>query len=145
MAGVSFYSIREIKRSRALITENLPSLDDFVFEEDGQWVMDARLGKLIDAFGSRIAQSLKMSLLQGLGAQAKIDKGMKGAMAADIVENKMPILNLIGDFLGFNTKKYISKHPEALAQLMPLLQNMTSGKGRGVGQSNPGHDGVGYG
>lgn len=135
MAGVSFYSIREIRRSRALITESLPSLDDFVFEENGQWVMDARLGKLIDAFGSRIATSLKMSLLQGLGAQSKITKGVKGAMAADIIENKMPILNLVGDVLGFNTKQYISKHPEAIAQLMPYLQRFIPNQNP---QNNPG-------
>jgi len=136
MAGVSFYSLREIKRSRALITDSLPSLEDYVHRgEDGEINIREDLAMLIDAFGSRMAKSLKMSFLQGLGAQAKIDKGIKGAMAMDVVENKMPILNLIGDVLGFNTKKYISQHPEALAQLIPyvqgLMQNNSPGQTQG--------------
>lgn len=134
MGTVSLYSIREIRSSRALITESLPSLDDFVFEKDGQWVMDARLGKLIDAFGSRIATSLKRSFMQGLGAQSKIDKGIKGAMAQDVIENKMPLLNLVGNVLGINTKQYIGKHPEALVQLMPLIQKFLPGQ---ASQNNP--------
>ena len=59
----------------------------------------------------------------------------------------MPMVNLIGDFLGFNTKKYIGKHPEAMMQLgsmiAPMLGNIKLGAG-----SNPasrGNDGVGYG
>jgi len=145
MAGVSFYSLREIKRSRALITENIPSLSDYVQKrEDGEIIIREDLATLIDAFGSRMAKSLKMSFLQGLGANAKIEKGMKGAMAQDIIENKMPLLNLAGDILGFNTKQYISKHPEALGQLIqlagPLLQGGKLNLGGLMGQGQPSQD-----
>jgi len=121
----------------------------FRYEEDseGKPMIDARLGKIIGVFSSSLASSLKMSLLGSLSGPARLDKGLKGAMAQDIVEQKMPMVNLIGDFLGFNTKKYIGKHPEAMMQLggmlAPMLGNLKIG-----GASNPmsrGNDGVGYG
>jgi len=117
--------------------------------EDGEINMREDLALLIDAFGSRIAKSLKMSFLQGLGAQAKIEKGLKGAMAQDIIENKMPLLNLAGDILGFNTKQYIAKHPDALGQIIqlagPLLQGGGLGAlmGKGGIPSSQGNDGLG--
>lgn len=121
--GVSLYAIREMKQARA----SIPSLGDFIKEgEDGETIIRADVVSLIDAFGSRMAKSLKMSFLQGMGATAKIEKGLKGAIAQDIIEEKMPLLNLAGDILGFNTKQYIAKHPDALGQLIqlagPLLQ-----------------------
>lgn len=142
MAGVSFYSLREIKRSRALITESLPSLEDYVKRgEDGEINIREDLAMIIDAFGSRVAKSFKMSMLQGLGAQAKIEKGLKSAITQDIVDKKMPIVNLIGEFMGINTKQYISKHPEAIAQLgqiaAPYLKGMNFGE-----QNNPSQGGM---
>lgn len=146
MAGVSFYSIREIRRSRALITDSLPSLSDYVKKgEEDEIIIREDLAVLIDAFGSRIAKSLKMSFLQGLGANAKIEKGLKGAMASDIIDNKMPIINLIGEVMGFNTKQYISKHPEAIGQLMQMAGPLLPGFMKGQ-QNNPqDNGGTGYG
>ena len=104
-------------------------------------MMREDLAMVVDAFGSRMAKSIRMSFLQGLGANAKIEKGLKGALATDIVENKMPLLNLASDVLGFNTKQYISKHPEALGQLLhlaaPLLQGNGLGNLLGGGQPQP--------
>lgn len=109
---------RQFKQAQAMI----PSFDDLFEEgEDGQLLVDERLSKVIDAFGSRMAKSLKMSFLQGLGAEAKISKGLKGAVAQDIVDNKFPLFNLIGDAMGFNTKQYVAKHPEAIGQLLGLI------------------------
>jgi len=128
MGGVSIYSFREIRRSRALITDSIPSLSDYIQKgENDEIIMREDLAMVIDGFGSRIAKSLKMSFLQGLGANAKIEKGLKGAMAQDIVENKMPLLNLAGDILGFNTKQYIAKHPDALGQLIQLARPLLQG------------------
>lgn len=148
MTGVSFYSLREIRRTRSAI----PSLSDFIKKgEDGEIIMREDLAMVIDGFGSRIAKSLKMSFLQGLGAQSKIEKGLKGAMAQDIVENKLPLLNLAGDILGFNTKQYISKHPEALGQIIklaaPLLQggNLGAIMGQRPGAPSPNHNGDPFG
>jgi len=91
----------------------------FRYEEDenGNPMLDARLVKIIEALGSSVAKSLKFSLLGSISGQARLEKGLKGAIAQDIVEQNMPILNLIGDFLGINTRKYIAKHPEAAMQL----------------------------
>jgi len=57
----------------------------------------------------------------------------------------MPLLELAGDVLGFNTKAYISKHPEAIMQLAPLAQKFMGGKnplsflqGQGQSQGNNG-------
>jgi hypothetical protein len=145
--AATIYAIREMRRAQAAI----PSLSDFIKKgEDGETIIREDVASLIDAFGSRMAQGIKMSFLQGLGAQAKIEKGLKGAMAQDIVENKMPLLNLAGDILGFNTKQYIAKHPDALGQLLqlagPYLGNLGALKGSNpVMNPSHGNDGVGYG
>lgn len=116
--------------------------------EDGEPMIDARLGKMITFGAATMAKSLKMSLLGGLSGQARLEKGLKGAIAQDVVDNKMPIINLIGDFMGINTKQYIAKHPEALAQVMqmagPYMKNLNLGGNNGA-SSAPGTEGVGYG
>jgi len=100
-------------------------------------MLDARIVKGIEALGSTIAKSLKFSLLGSISGQARLEKGLKGALAQDIVEQNMPILNLVGDFLGINTKKYIAKHPEAFLQLMqqfaPMLMKFKLGQGNSGG------------
>ena len=142
MAGVSFYSIREIRRSRTLITESLPSFDDFVFQKDGEWVMDARLGKLIDALGSRIAQSGKMSILQGLGADAKNVKRLDKAAGTDLLDASG--FGGILDILGLsNVKRELIKNPKLIAvaaqRFGPMIQNMAF-RGPQTNKSNFGHD-----
>lgn len=143
MGGVSFYSIREIRRSRALITESLPSFDDFVFEKDGEWVMDARLGKLIDALGSRIAQSGKMSILQGLGADAKNVKAVDKAIGMDMMDASG--IGGILDILGLShVKQILIKNPRSMAivgqRIAPFLQNMNLGGAPQGQKANFGHD-----
>ena len=106
----------------------IPSPSDYVEKgEDGETIIREDAALFIDALGSRVSKSFRMNFLQGLGAQAKIEKGLKSAMTQDIIDQKMPIINLIGEFVGINTKQYISKHPEAIAQLgqiaAPYLQN----------------------
>lgn len=120
----SLYAIRQMKQARA----SIPSLDTFVKNEGGEIIIREDLAALIDAFGSRMAKSVQMSIFQGMGAQAKIDKGLKGAMSQDIIDEKMPLLNLAGEILGFNTKQYISKHPEAIMQLIPMAKGLMGGK-----------------
>ena len=121
----------------------------FRYEEDeeGQPLLDARIGKLISVFSSSMAKSLKMSVLGSLSGPARLEKGLKGAIASDVVEKQMPIINLIGDVMGINTQKYVSKHPDALMQLVgkfaPQLSklNLTGPSGA----QHTGNDGVGYG
>lgn len=107
----------------------IPSPSDFVQSgEGGETIIREDVALLIDAFGSRVSKSFRMNFLQGLGANAKIEKGLKSAITQDIIEEKMPIINLIGEFMGINTKQYIAKHPEAIAQLgqiaAPYLKEM---------------------
>jgi len=144
LAGLFFaiYTVRKMNSKLELFEELAASVGGlFRYEEDseGKPLIDARLGKIIGAFSSGIAQSLKMSLLGSLSGPARLDKGLKGAMAQDIVEEKMPMLGLVGDFLGFNTKKYIGKHPEAMLQLGQMLAPML-GKFKLGGGSNPGRN-----
>ena len=112
----------------------------FRYEEDenGNPMLDARLVKIIESLGSSIAKSLKFSVLGSISGQARLEKGLKSAITQDLIDNQMPILNLIGDFLGINTKKYIAKHPEAFMQLMqhfaPTLLKLKLGNGS---QNNP--------
>ena len=133
--GFALYGIHEIRNSKRMVQEIVPSLDDYIFQDDaGEWHVEERLAKVFDLVGSRMAQSIRMSFLQGLGAQRKIEKGLKGALAKDIVEKKMPLLNLAGEFLGFNTQEYLGKHPEAIGQLLqlagPLLGQVQHGNPR---------------
>lgn len=128
----------------------IPSLDDFVEIREGEKgekevFIEPRLALVIDGLSKRLGQSFfqsfKMSGLQGLGASAKIEKGLKTAMTQDVIDEKMPLLNLAGEFLGLNTKQYISKHPEALMQLAnlaaPYLSKMRFGKNNSPGSNVP--------
>ena len=131
--------------------EFIPDLDSIVtVNEDGTCNMDARLIAVIDAVGSRLFQSAKMSMLQGLSVDAKLEKGLKGAIAQDIIEEKFPLLDagagILKDFTGYNVKKYITKNPEALMQLIGMAQKnginlgglMGNNGAQGPGQSSRG-------
>ena len=68
---------------------------------------------------------------------------MKGAFAKDIVDEKLPILSLLGDFMGFNVKQYVAKNPDALMQLlaMPQVQGFLGRFMGGARPNNPGNRG----
>lgn len=124
MSFVSFYSIRRLNS----FEKKIPSLDDYVQidEETGEIQIERRLNALLTGAGASMMKSAKMGFLGQLSGQARLEKGLKGAMAKDIVDNKMPLLSLVGDFLGYNVKQYIGKNPDALMQLvsMPQIQGL---------------------
>lgn len=60
-------------------------LDQYIFEENGEWQLDARIGKLIDLVGSRIALSLRQSMFQQMGVDAKLQKGVDKAVGLDVL------------------------------------------------------------
>ena len=143
------YTVHRMNKKLGAFEETADSVGQFFRyeeDEDGNVQLDARAVGMIKAFSSSLATTLKMSVLGSLSGPARLDKGLKGAIAQDIVEEKAPMINLIGDFLGINTKKYISKHPEAMLQLYKQFGPML-GKigvpGGAPGQSR-GNDGVGY-
>ena len=120
LAAISIYILLSTNRKLKKFESLADSVGQFFrYEEDenGNPLLDARLGKILEALGSSLAKSMKFSFLGSLSGQARLEKGLKSALTQDLVDNQMPILNLIGDFLGINTKKYIAKHPEAFMQL----------------------------
>lgn len=137
---ITLIVIRESRRSLASIPDFLPSWSDFIEKQGDTIVIDENLSLLLDAVGKKIASSLRYSFMQGLGAQSKIEKGLKGAMAQDAIDKKMPLLNLVGQFLGINTAEYIAKNPHALAQLAPIINSFMGGQKRNP-PSNYGYEG----
>jgi len=116
-------------------------LDNLVTRsEEGEILIDERLGVLIDALGSRLVQGVKMAGLQALGVTAKLDKGLKQAFTKDMLEDKFPLIGLASDvgseIFGVNVKQYITKNPDALVQLlgMPQVQGLLAS----LGQKNDG-------
>jgi len=120
LAAISIYLVfstkRQLKKFESL-ADSVGQLFRYEEDEDGNPLLDARLVKILEALGSSLSKSLKFSFLGSLSGQARLEKGLKSAITQDLIDNQMPILNLIGDFLGINTKKYIAKHPEAFMQL----------------------------
>lgn len=142
LAGLLFaiYTVRKMNSKLETFEElgqSVGQLFRYEEDEDGKPLIDARLVKMVQMFSSSMASSLKMSLLGALSGPARLEKGLKGAIAQDVVEEKMPLLGLIGDFMGINTKKYIGKHPEAMLQLgqafAPMLSNLKIGQQRNDG------------
>jgi len=121
--------------------ENFLQILDVQKNKEGDLVADDRLISLSKVVGSSVAESLKMTLLGQLSGQARIEGGLKKAMAMDILDNKFPILNLAGDLFGANVKKYVAKHPEAMMQIgqmaMPYIEAMTRAQ-HPTGSSNMG-------
>jgi len=143
LATITIYMFsRKLKKYDGLV-DSVSDLLRYETDEEGNILLDARLSGMMTALSSNMAKSLKMSLLQGLSVNAKLESGLKGAITKDIVEKKMPLLGLVGDVLGINTQKWISKHPDALVQLAPLLGKLNLGA---LGQS-PNNSGgsAGYG
>ena len=130
------YTERRFRKYDSL-ANSVSQLFRYEEDEDGNPLLDARLVKIIEALGSSVAKSLKFSLLGSISGQARLEKGLKSALTQDIIDQNMPILNLIGDFLGINTKKYIAKHPEAFIQLLqhfgPMLMKMRLSQGNAGG------------
>lgn len=130
--GLVYY--REMKRSKVEILELVPAMEDFVWQQDGEWKMDERLVKVFDMLGSRIAQSGKMALMQQMGADAKNVKAVDKAIGADMMDASG--IGGILDVLGLsNVKRQLIKNPKTMAivaqRIAPMIQNMNNGGSRG--------------
>lgn len=124
------------------IIQDFAALFRYEEDENGAPQIDVRLTKIAEAFSGGIAKSLQMSVMGQLSGNARLEKGLKGAITKDVIDEKMPIINLVGDFMGINTKKYITKHPDAMAQIMrmfgPQIQQFMQGRGNNGGQRGGG-------
>jgi len=140
LAGISIYLVFSTKRQLKKFDQLADSVSQlFRYEEDenGQPLLDARLVRIIETLGSSLSKSLQMSFLGKLSGQARLEKGLKSAIAQDVIEQKAPLLNLIGDFLGVNTKQYIAKHPEAFMQIAQMVMPMLMKNVQGGNAPNP--------
>jgi len=121
-------------------------MDNFISKDaEGNLVMREDIVAVIDAVGSRIAKAGQMGILQGLGADAKLQKGVESAVAKDLIDAKLPLLGLVDDVLGggLNIKDYLIKNPRALPYVMKLAGSLTQGLGvdlrQLMGNNSPGH------
>lgn len=144
MILVVFVTIITLRRTSKF--EKLLDFDKYIKQnkETGDWFIEERLGKFIQVIGATMFQSAKMSMLQGLSADRKLEKGLEKAMVKDIMEEKIPVLglgaDLIDDFLGYNVKSYIMKNPRAVFQILaqPGVQTFLTGlMGRNNGAQRP--------
>ena len=129
---VSFYAVRQIKQSKDELLGMMPSLDDYVFQdEEGTWQLDQRLGKMFDHVGSRMALSIKQSIFQGMGVSKKIEKGLQNAVIDDVLDSGAlgQIGGLADIFLGGKVRDYLKRNPSAINYLMPLLSGAMGGQG----------------
>jgi len=143
------YAIRQMKN----VQNSIPSLDDFCEireNEKGEPTVfiEPRTALILDSltkrFGQTIFQSSKMSGLQSLGASSKLEKGLKGAFAKDIIDQKVPWLSLLDHFAGINVKSYIAKNPDAALNLLsnPSVQKIIANF---QGKNSPGSGNRSYG
>ena len=141
---VSFLSLRNMNRYNNVFDRFSGLIGK---DNEGHIVMDERIVAVIDAVGSRLFQSAKMSMLQGLSVDSKLDKGLEQALAKDIIEDKLPLLDagagLLKEFTGYNVKKYIAKNPRALIQLLGnrQVQGFLKNFGGDLRPNNPGDRG----
>ena len=141
---VSFFSLRNMNRYNRVFDNFSQYISK---DEEGHIVMDERIVAVIDAVGSRLFQSAKMSMLQGLSVGAKLDKGLEEAFAKDFIEEKLPLVgaaaDAIKDFTGYNVKKYLTKNPRAAMQLLgnPQVQAFLKNFSGGMPSNNPGNRG----
>lgn len=120
-------TLRRVEKRLQKYDEAVDTVTEFFAidtDEKGQIQCSRKLGLLLSGTGQAIAKSVKMSFLGELSGKARLDKGLKGALAKDVIDQKFPALNLISEFLGENTKKYISKNPDGVLQLLNLAAPM---------------------
>jgi len=131
---VPYLLLRRFKRFERL-ADTVEELFTVQYAEDGEAMIPEKTAVFVKAISSTMAQSLKMSVLGQLSGPARMEKGLKKAFTEDIIDEKLPILNLLDSFAGVNVKKYITKNPEALMQILqfagPMLQGMNQGGASG--------------
>lgn len=141
----SFYVIWQFRRAQSTITDLIPNLDDYIFQEDGTWQMDERLVKVFEVIGSRMALSMRQSFFQAQGVDAKLKKGLEKKVVGAFVDSKFGGLKAIAHFLGIDTseiEEYLIENPSALKSLGPMVSQFMP-----RGANSPGHsdESVGYG
>lgn len=127
---VALYAIYQMRGMKSSIHDLIPSLDDWVWEEEGEWKMDARLGKLIDGVGSRLALSMRQSMFQKMGVDAKLQKGVDKAIGLDFMDSTG--IGGILDMLGMgNTKQILARNPKTLQIILQRIAPFIGQLGKG--------------
>lgn len=133
LAGYSLYLARSYRSS-------IPSLDDYIRQENGEWFIEERLGKMLDLLGSRFALSMRQSMFQSMGVDAKLQKGVDKAIGMDML-NGSGIGGLL-DLIGMsNTKSMLAKNPKTLGLILqrvaPMLNQFLNAQGKSEGGNLP--------
>ena len=133
---VPFLAMRKLKRFEKL-ADTVEELFQVEYDTDGEPMIPQKTAVFIKAVSGALGQSLKMSVLGSLSGPARLEKGLKKAFTEDIIDQKLPILNLIDGIAGVNVKNYITKNPEALGQILQLAGPLLSGVSQNIsGGSN---------
>jgi len=116
----------------------IPDFNDFIKEENGEWMLEPRIAKIIDVLGSRMAHSLRQAMFQSMGVDAKLGKGVDKAIGLDIL-NESGIGGLL-DLVGMSeTKKMLARNPKTMGMILqrvgPLLGQLSLGKNNSGGSS----------
>lgn len=110
---IAVIGIREMRQAR----RSIPSFDDYIWQENGEWRIDERIGKMLDYVGSRFALSTRQALFQQMGVDAKLQKHVDKAISLDFMDTSGigGILDLLG--MG-NTKQILAKNPRTLGIIL---------------------------
>ena len=125
--ATSLYAVWQMRKFRDM----MPSFEDVIWEENGEWHVREDISKLIDAFGSRFALSMRQSFFQAQGVDAKLSKNVDKAFSLDLMDSSG--IGGVLDVLGFsNVKQMLAKNPRTLQMILsrvaPLLQNFGQGQ-----------------
>lgn len=81
---------------------------------------------------SKAAESMKYSLMGQKSGDARLEKGMNEALVSDVINQSNPLIGMIMDQFP-QGKEYLAKHPDALPQILDLIQKFTGGQGAPAG------------
>lgn len=123
--------------------KNAGGLDQYIWQEDGEWKCDERIGVAIDFVGSRLAHSLRQAMFQQMGVDRKLEKHVDKALSLDMLDNSGigGILELLG--MG-NTKKILANNPKTLGLILQRVSPLLGKYLQGQGQAQTGKSDFGW-
>lgn len=80
----------------------------------------------IPIVSSKVAESMKYSIMGKQSGDARLEKGMNEALVSDVVNQKNPMIGMIMDNFP-QAKEYLAKNPNALPQILKLLERFGGG------------------
>ena len=110
--------------------------DAYEYTENIKKDFAENLPEITKEVGHTIAQNFRMSLMGTLGGKVRLEDGLKKALTTDVIDQQSPLLSMLLDMFPTG-KKYITKHPDALGQLVGMFMQGglpgLSQPGQGIG------------